>query len=745
MNSKNIDKELSAHLFIEARKNYKHRLFIKTISLIVTFSFIYQQAAFGLYNVLSPIPASAPQTAKVTNYDFVSYNEKESEAKKLLPTTHERSETNSFSPDYVKKQQDNHSDIMQMKQSSEDMSYRINNKSKPVDEELPLQKKRSGGGFAGKIFYTLEGFDKSGKPNILNKYVYGVDGRLAEIISYDVSGIDVSQWQSGARHLKTKDGDKILGSSRDLPDGQLPAVDRILSKTVYFGSNGNEKVDYVLTGYGEDGQPSKVMLYVYDKPYPDTDGAITEADTYNISNLNIDFTSVGWKDGLSNDRLVEKIGYTGAAKAEKVSYILEDYFIGTSGVNSPGTVRIYDYNKDGNGDNLDETRSYDISETAMADWFTEDAARLVSITEYQGAKDKEQIKYVISDYVTTNDEYRPWERTDYTYDGDAMAKAETFNISGIAADSVGTMGSGLLESQSFFTGVKTLEKISYSYSLYDDSGNPTRRTDYIYTGIILASTETYDIAGASLNSKDTLVVRNLYEGDSGRERVSSTISYGTTKFETDYTYQENNYGIYYVSHSTEKTYSADGTLTERVETDNDLNYLGTDGSVHQDENGDIRNQTVKTYYLSDGVETLMTEEHASYKGYEKRGEAGSESITFYNYNDQGQKISATYQEITNGQFDARGDILKQTIYNYNIDESGSRVFESIMDITNSDIDYYGNILERHQTIYSDLGRSQLSDHTVTINTYGDLLAERKGNASVTTVTRFSLYCMGIPP
>ena len=84
MNTKKIDTEFAAHPFIDARKNSTHRIFIKAISLVVIFSFIYQQAAFGMYNTFSPAPAASQQPLKVTNYDRISYNDKDSAIKKLL-------------------------------------------------------------------------------------------------------------------------------------------------------------------------------------------------------------------------------------------------------------------------------------------------------------------------------------------------------------------------------------------------------------------------------------------------------------------------------------------------------------------------------------------------------------------------------------------------------------------------------------------------------------------------------------
>jgi len=128
-------------------------------------------------------------------------------------------------------------------------------------------------------------------------------------------------------------------------------------------------------------------------------------------------------------------------------------------------------------------------------------------------------------------------------------------------------------------------------------------------------------------------------------------TFGTFKKETDYIYSQNSMGIYYASSIVEYNYSATGELERRVETTNDLSYRGapdpysfsrynsyrsyvynayrpytynsyssytppdTLGPMKEDLNGNIRNQVIKTYVISGGIETFQVEEDVVYSNY----------------------------------------------------------------------------------------------------------------------------------
>lgn len=113
----------------------------------------------------------------------------------------------------------------------------------------------------------LEDYDGSGDPRQINVYKYGGGyggNELLEIVSYDLTGLDTGAYKSAARKVDTEDGGSFMGGYSQVDISALTA-DRIISRVVYSGSKGSEKIDYILSGYDEDNVPGEVTVYDYSK------------------------------------------------------------------------------------------------------------------------------------------------------------------------------------------------------------------------------------------------------------------------------------------------------------------------------------------------------------------------------------------------------------------------------------------------------------------------------------------------
>ncbi|RKY42786.1 MAG: hypothetical protein DRP85_01895, partial [Candidatus Makaraimicrobium thalassicum] len=747
--------------FIEVRSNPRKRKWLKVISFFVAFVFFFQQIGYSWdYSYLSPAPVSgAPgaahetlvpgeDEAEVTNYDLLSYRRRQSGVGGLFATSREQEQTGTYAPQYLKRQQRRHEEIMRQKQATEeDLKLRINRKrNKEFEEDLPLKKKKSAGGRGG-IYYTLEDYDESGNPRQLNAYIYEggrATKRMIELISYDVSGLDTGIWTATAKEIEPEEGDKFIGSYRPLANRDALTDDRIIRKTVYFGGKGDERVDYVLADYDEVGVPGEVTIHDYDSEGNGAQDNLDETRTYNISNLDIDFESAGWRTRLTEDRLIRKVVYEGAKEDERIAYALDTYFIDDDNFdeNNPNKITIYDYDKD-DSDGLDEVRAYHITDLAEENWLEEDAARLESIMVYEGEKDEEKIEYVFSLYFEDGEEYTPWERKDYFYEGDLLERTETYDISELDAGQKPLKGTGELEEEAFFTGEKNHERIDYSYSLYGEDAIPQLRTAYIYDGRALQTVETYDIAGVPLDSRACLQELTLYEGKAGEERLLRTTSYypeGAVLKETRQTYQQNERGIYYVSHTLESTYSLGGAEIERIETNNDLHYMDLYGTERDDPNGNIRNQNIQTYCTVQGIERLDMEEDVVYSNYTARRQPRLESRRTYTYDENNEKVAIEYREIINHMFNSKGSVTRQTIHNYRIDDEGADIYDNTQEVENYKFDYYGNVLDRSEKVWldrEDRSDPQLRYYRIAHNDYDNRLAQRRGIASFTGSTRYN--------
>jgi len=420
---------------------------------------------------------------------------------------------------------------------------------------------------------------------------------MEELDSYEISNFNTGPWDANSAATTPDEGDPFIGSYRKLEGDDQLTEKRIIRRTVYSGDiKGEERIDYVLSNYDEEGVPTEVTIYDYDK-LGDTN--LDETRSYNVYDLNIDFDaeSDDWKNALTDDLLVRKTVYTGSEEEEKVSYMLDTYLIDDDDdANSPNKISVYNYE----GDELREVKSYYITGIDAEDLIDEDDGAftriereeyLDSISVYEGEADKEKVKYSLSYFFEdeTTGEYVAWERKDHLYDDGKLTETRAYDIAGLDLDTSRQEGTGVLEETAFFDGDKNHERIQNSYSLYDDAGVPQLRTDYIYDERVMTSTETYDIVGRPLESTVLLQDRSIYEGKSGVERLFSTTSYyedGVIFKETLNAYLQNSKGKYYIDIATENTYSEDSDLLERKVTENTLEFMSF-GTLKEDLNGNI--------------------------------------------------------------------------------------------------------------------------------------------------------------
>ncbi|MDD5496291.1 MAG: hypothetical protein PHP46_04220, partial [Candidatus Omnitrophica bacterium] len=580
-----------------------HRRFLlKVIAAIMIVTFVWYDIAWaGDLFSFHPMPISTAKekidiekdAQDVTNYDLLYYNKRKSAADKLLPTGKEKEQSQQFAPGYVQEQQEKHEDIIKQKQSGEEMMWQMQDAlrrklQKGEEEDWNLKKRRGGGGDKRQqggqaLKYTLSDYDEEGNPEKINIYDYNPDGSLKSITSYDIRGLDKSKWISKGQEIEDKEGKKFFGSFTEA-DMEGLTDDRILEKVIYTGSKGEERIDYVLSEYDEEGNPASVSMYDYNKDgNPEN---LDEVVTYDLEGLDIDFSKSkdGWEDLLTEDRVSRTAVYEGAKGEEKVIYVLDDYFIGEDGVNRAGEMSVYDYNNDEDEKNLDEVRTYDISELSnQDDWdqirqelLSDDEAvldkykeRLITVSEFSGAKGGERIEqtYYYEDGIIVERkdyEYEEYEAKYSEHKGRKLTNIYTFDVSGIASEEEkkkksvivrnadGTIDfanselNGDLIGEDTFSGAGGHERIEQSF-VYEDQ-TIVERKDYEYENGILKSLYTLDVVGEGTEAekrRKSSIVRNadgtidflasdlngnlaeeaVFGGGRGKEKIVESFSY----------------------------------------------------------------------------------------------------------------------------------------------------------------------------------------------------------------------------
>jgi len=549
------------------------RIILKAIAMLIVVSFVWYDIAWAgdlfYYNIVPkavdnlsgnvlPKKLSGDPGGKkeVTNYDLLDSRKREDGRQSLMPSYREQEQSNNFNPAYVKEQQAKHEEIVGIKTDIENLDN-LRNGPKRKDEEVELKKKKSGGGGAP-YKYTLSDFDpETQQPQTLNVYTYNQDGSLKNITSYDISGKDVSQWMAGATDVKTKDGSKLMGGSKDANLTGL-TEDDMIEQVFYTGAKGHEVIDYALSEF-YDGQATELTLYNYNG----SGGALSQTLTYDITDMNATFndptSKSQWIGLLTEDKLYSESLYTGAKDEEKI----DQTFYYQNGSITGRTD--YQYNDSGaltGVYSFDVTDVADTSQKRQKSSMKYNADGTLNLSEggsvftgdlqeeydYTGEKGKELINQVFDYTKNADGTYDVTERTDYDYnsigkllntykvecDIAGQSEADKRRKSTVVYNADGTVDfdksdfNGDLEEETVYQGSKGHERVSQVLGY--DGNEITDRTDYTYSGRRLVSTSAYDVDGLTEADKRKLGAGSLltdgqqfFTGAAGREKVS----YGT--------------------------------------------------------------------------------------------------------------------------------------------------------------------------------------------------------------------------
>ncbi|MBL7069552.1 MAG: hypothetical protein ISS34_06815, partial [Candidatus Omnitrophica bacterium] len=428
-------------------------------------------------------------------------------------------------------------------------------------------------------------------------YVEEADGdekkqRLTEVRAYDIED-----------YYGSDDWNTVLGELRSGDETTLGEyINDLLSKTLYSGSAGEEKIEQVFSYVeGELVERADYEYYEYDAKYSehkkralrhifkfDTEGLDEGIDREKkLTDLNKD-GRIDHKDALlcANGTFLEESIFDGASGRERMQQIL--YY------NSAGEVverkdYIYDkgklanifvFNTEGLASGTDRRRKLtDRDGNGKIDYRDALSCANGSLLEenvFEGRAGKEKIQQTLF----YDSQGNIIERKDYIYDGKRLVRVFTFDTEGLDAgidrrkklgdeDSNGTIdyadavlcGNGSLLEESIFTGRATQEKVDQILT-YDSEGNVVERRDYIYengrlTRVFVFDTEGLDNPREKLTDLDNngvidyndalacangrLLEESTFEGIEGREKIQQTISYDTDGNITerkDYVYED---------------------------------------------------------------------------------------------------------------------------------------------------------------------------------------------------------------
>ncbi|MCX5716033.1 MAG: hypothetical protein NTV07_04115, partial [Candidatus Omnitrophica bacterium] len=460
-------------------------------------------------------------------------------------------------------------------------------------------------------------------------------------------GQDTSKWREGTQKQNAEDGTlEMEWSGKKVTPDNIKGY-AIVSKTVYEGAPGHEKVAYALSDYFSD-RPWTINIYGYKEDQSTLD-VIRE---YDISNADK-------KDWLTENasRLAKKTFFTGPKDKEKVSYILSGYnekFV-------PTEMTVYDYTKDGEDkDSLDETRTYNIENVSEADWRKEDKNRLSNTTVHFGKAGKEKVRYSISDYENG----LPGKRTDYSYSEDPQGDSKNldfvrrFIVSGLSeADRIAT-GAGIKETETVYLGKEGNEKI-YTEFTFDERGNIFERKDYIYEEVYqstlgsLKAVKTYDTTGLSneeARERGTGVLKeeSLLYGPPGKEKVQQVISYENEKAteRKDYNY-ENGHLISIETYDTSELSAEDARKAGMGKLKEESLFKGPAG------NEKIQQTFTYTFDKATGTYTVTERKDYNYK------DGRLESVKTYNTS----KLSLNDAKTISGtELEAKGLLTEESLF-----------------------------------------------------------------------------------
>ncbi|MFA5085235.1 MAG: hypothetical protein WC482_02595, partial [Candidatus Omnitrophota bacterium] len=384
---------------IEYQINPTKRLILKAVAILLTVAFMWYDISWAadlFYNNITPIghtvsailDKDAERPREVTNYDKLSYDSKESIARKLLPTGQDAEQSNKFAPGYIQEQQNKHENIIRQKQDTQDMLMslddRLKRKLNKADESLDLKKKRGGGGGGGgRSKYTLENPD-----DILNPHEVTIPDNPQtwnQVSKYDITMMNIDQLMA---NTKKKEDDNGVSYWIGFGSADIPDAERLIMKVIYDGVGDNRTIKTIYIGYREISDGNYEAKYRID--YSCSGKDITETRKYDISG-----------DG---EYLVEKNTYEGTGDNNRIKKTVSyDQF---GNVVSRRDFKYVD-------DALKEALLYD------TDSETEGEGALIQRTVFVGAKSKEIADYTQNYYTDkeTGEQYTTDTTVYYYKDG----------------------------------------------------------------------------------------------------------------------------------------------------------------------------------------------------------------------------------------------------------------------------------------------------------------------------------------
>ncbi|MDD5428364.1 MAG: hypothetical protein PHI58_03890, partial [Candidatus Omnitrophica bacterium] len=354
----------------------KKRIWLKVIASFLVVTFVWYDIAwsadlfytFGKPAVESVQNLPQPKETKVTNYDVLEYNKKQSAAQALLPTTRDREQTGSFAPGYIQEQQAKHEEIIGQKQAEEDLSWMLRNNLKREDEDIELKKKQSG---AGGVSYTLEDPDQTEDAHTATT---PTNDSWSETVKYNITKMNIDALMANATKKEDKNGVSYWLGHGGAADDIDP--ERLIMTVVYDGTGDNKLIKTIYTGYRNNAEGKYEAKYRIDYVYSGKDISVTKK--YDVSG--------------GTDKLVEKSVYEGTGDD---NHIKTTVYYGEDGAVSKRRDFKYTDNI------LKETLYYETNSE------TEGEGELTQRTVFTGEKNKEIADYTKNYYTdkTTGTQY----------------------------------------------------------------------------------------------------------------------------------------------------------------------------------------------------------------------------------------------------------------------------------------------------------------------------------------------------
>ena len=226
------DGSLSQALSImDVQTNRQKRMWLKSISFFVAFTFLVQQATYA---------------------DIYSYKRLGGIAENLLPSAKEQEQAYQYAPSYLNRQQQKHEELIRQKMGKEDLIGQLATRQKRPQEDMPLKKKKSGASGSKTPDYTLTEPDDIDDPHEYNDLEYEENDALDRIDTFDITRnpeINVDSWKQGAEQKQDEKTGLDYWIGFEEYANEKPGIDRQIKEVIYFGDKESEKIKKLYSGY----------------------------------------------------------------------------------------------------------------------------------------------------------------------------------------------------------------------------------------------------------------------------------------------------------------------------------------------------------------------------------------------------------------------------------------------------------------------------------------------------------------